>query len=168
MVPSGMANIAKPGASTAGVSPRGPPASSRIDWKASASRTLACQVMPLTCMVVLLRSGIVALDRVSGEFGEQVVEREGLVEVGGVLTRRGPLVERAVPGDLEVVAVGVGEVDGPVRAVVGQLAQGHTGVDEAGDHLGEASLDGEVQRDVMQAGMAALLRLAVLAEPGVE
>src|SRR3977135_454896 len=56
-------------------------------------------------------------------------------QVPGVVAR--PLVERAVPAQLEVVAVRVGDVDRQVRAVVGGLAQRPAGLAQAAQRIGQ-------------------------------
>src|SRR5205814_5801049 len=71
--------------------------------------------------------------------GEQVVELErGVDRRCVVVAVATPLRERPVPGELEVVAVGIAEVDGEVRAVIRELPQRDAGVDEPADDLGEA------------------------------
>ena len=84
-----------------------------------------------------------------------------------VLVER-PLLDRAVPGELEVVAVGVGEVDGLVRAVVGELAQRDAGLLQPPHRVGQARARRVVERDVVQAGDAVGLRAAARRLPRVE
>ena len=70
--------------------------------------------------------------------GEKAVEVERRVERRRVrLSEPRPLVERAIPGELEVVAVGIPEVDRYVRPVIGQLAQRHAGIAAAADRVGQ-------------------------------
>jgi len=83
--------------------------------------------------------------------------REQLVEVEPAVVRRrvvgsvaAPLVERPVPGELEIVPVGVAEVDREVGAVIGELPQRDARVDEPSDRLGELLARGEVERDVVK------------------
>src|SRR3954451_460596 len=87
MVPFGMANMAKPSVSTAGVRPSVSIMSFLVAAKGSGSSAMACQVMPVVCMVASpfglgWESGLESLDDAVGDLGEV-----GDVDVGGVVER---------------------------------------------------------------------------------
>jgi hypothetical protein len=79
-----------------------------------------------------------------------------------------PLVHRAVPRQLEVVAVGVGEVHGLVGAVIGELAQRDARRLQPAHGVGEPRPGRIVERDVVEARHAVGLRAAAGGLPGVE
>ena len=54
----------------------------------------------------------------TGDGGQQAVKIQGM-RAAGLLQWPGPQLPRAVGGQLDAVAIGVGQVDGLVRAVVG-------------------------------------------------
>ena len=84
-----------------------------------------------------------------------------------VLVER-PLGLRAVPVELEVVAVGVGDVDRLVRAVVGELAERPVDAPAGGGRVGQVGAGRVEERDVVQAGHAVGLRRAARRLPRVE
>src|SRR6516164_11543721 len=87
----------------------------------------------------------------SPAMGEQLVELEpAVVRRRVVRAVASPLLERPVPRELEVVPVRVTQVDGEMRAVIGELPQQNARVNEAADGLRELRLRGEVERDVVQ------------------
>ena len=59
----------------------------------------------------------------TGDGGQQAVKIEGMW-AAGVVQWPGPQLARAVGGQLDAVAIGVGQVDGLVRAVVGGALDG--------------------------------------------
>src|SRR4051794_23287950 len=79
-----------------------------------------------------------------------------------------PAIPGPIPREFQVVSVRVAQVDGDVRSVIGQLPQRDIGVDQTAHDLVELVLRGEVQRHVVEAGVPALLRLAVARQPRVE
>src|SRR3954454_14566818 len=79
-----------------------------------------------------------------------------------------PLLRRAVPAQLEVVAVGVGDVDRLVRAVVGRLAQRPVDRLQTPQRVGQGGAARGADGDVMQAGHAGGLRASPGGLPGVE
>ena len=79
-----------------------------------------------------------------------------------------PLGLRAVPVELEVVAVGVGDVDRLVRPVVGELAQRPVDRLQPPDRVGEVGPRRIQDRDVVQPGDAVGLRIAARRLPRVE
>jgi hypothetical protein len=94
--------------------------------------------------------------------GEQLVELEpAVVRRRVVRAVAPPLLERAVPRELEVVAVWVAQIDGEMRAVIRELPQWNACVNEAADGLRELRLRGEVERHVMQPRDAVRLRRPV-------
>src|SRR5215204_2167952 len=100
---------------------------------------------------------------------EQLVDVERGVDRGRVVrSEDGPLLERPVPRQLEIVAVRIGQVHREVGAVVGELAQRHAGVEQAPDGLRQPGLRREVQRDVVQARDAVRLRRPTRRLPRVE
>ena len=59
----------------------------------------------------------------TGDGGQQAVQIQGM-RAAGVVQWPGPQLPRAVGGQLDAVAIGVGQVDGLVRAVVGGSLDG--------------------------------------------
>ncbi len=81
---------------------------------------------------------------------EQIVQVQ-IVEDRGeptALTLR-PLIHRPVPGELEGVAVRIGQVDGLVRAVVGELPERDAGSLQPPDRVGKARARWVIQRHMM-------------------
>src|SRR5919112_159671 len=63
----------------------------------------------------------------TGDGGQQAVKMEGM-RAAGVFQRSGPQLPRAVGGQLDAVAIRVGQIDGLVRAVVGGSLDGGLGL----------------------------------------
>ena len=78
------------------------------------ARSRGSRVNELPPAIVRLAQGSL----MAGHGGEQVVQVEGL-RAAGVPQRFGPRLARTVGGQLDAVAVGIGEVDSLVLAVVG-------------------------------------------------
>src|SRR3954454_10381489 len=120
MVPSGMANMAKPSVSTAGVRPSVSIMSFLVAAKGSGSSAMACQVMPVVCMVASpfglgWESGLESLEDAVGDLGEV-----GDVDVGEVV-EDGSAHGRDVAGRTELEqlsALGWGRRPGGVRRSV--------------------------------------------------
>ena len=79
-----------------------------------------------------------------------------------------PGVERAVPHQLEIVAVGIGQVDRLVRPVVGRLADRDPGRPDPAQRVRERGARRVADGDVMQPGHAVGLRRRRRRLPGVE
>src|SRR5690348_2540644 len=100
---------------------------------------------------------------------EQIGELEGRVDRRCLVRAVArPFGERTVPRELQVVPVRVAEIDGEMRAVIGEPAKRDAGVDEPADRLGQLLARGEVERDVVEARHAVRLRRPSRRLPGVE
>src|SRR4051794_10875097 len=99
---------------------------------------------------------------------EVEVALERLAHVDLAVGAARPLVERAVPAQLEVVAVRVGDVDRLVRAVVGALAQRPVDRLQPPQRVGQPRPRRVADRDVVQARDAVGLRPAARRLPSVE
>jgi probable F420-dependent oxidoreductase len=101
--------------------------------------------------------------------GQEVVEVE-IAEDRNETAASGPrpLFDRSVPCELEVVAVGIGEIDGFVRAVIRQLPQWNARALQPPHRVSETCARGVVERDVVQSGDPIRLRPAAGRLPGVE
>src|SRR3954469_19375877 len=92
--------------------------------------------------------------RLVGDRSQQGAEVQRRRSAGVHVLVGRPAVARAVGGELEPVAVGVGQVDRLVRAVVGRAVDRRVGRDQAHRLTGELLARGIQQRDVVEAGMA--------------
>ena len=72
----------------------------------------------------------------------------------GVFQRSGPQLPRAVGGQLDTVAIGVGQVDGLVRAVVGGSLDGGLRLRKPQRRVRQLLAGGEQQRVVVEARVA--------------
>src|ERR1700688_5258406 len=102
-------------------------------------------------------------------FTQKGGEVEGIGAHGDSAVRGArPLLARAIPVELEAVAVGGGEVDRLADAVVGSALQADTRVEDPAHRRGERGLCWIADRDVIEAGVAGGRRRAAAALPGVE
>src|SRR5919107_4185997 len=100
----------------------------------------------------------------TGDGGQQAVKMEGM-RAAGVLQWPGPQLPRAVGGQLDAVAVGVGQVDGLVGAVVGGALDGGMRLRKPQRRARQLLAGVEEQRVVVEARVAPCPpRARVLAE----
>src|SRR5215207_2826204 len=89
----------------------------------------------------------------TGDGGQQAVKIEGM-RAAGVVQWPGPQLPRAVGGQLDAVAIGVGQVDGLVRAVVGGALDGGLRLRKPQRRVRQLLAGGEQKRVVVEARVA--------------
>src|ERR1041384_7650054 len=101
---------------------------------------------------------------------EQLVEIERVrhPELDAALGGVGPLLGRPVPGELEPVAVRVGEVDGDAHAVVRRALHRDPRGEHAAHRNREIAPGGVADGHVVEPGMTRRGRLGAAALPGIE
>src|SRR4051812_7756835 len=108
--------------------------------------------------------------KLGAQLGNQIVEVErGRAHLNPFAVRRHrPLLARAVPVELDPVAVGVGQVEGLADAVVGSAFERPAGLAEAAEGGGEGAAGRIADRRVEEAGAAGGRRRAAFGAPGVK
>jgi hypothetical protein len=100
---------------------------------------------------------------------EQLFEVERLGDHAELALRgAGPFGFRAVPVELDAIAVRVAEIECLADAVIGGTFERDVGTDEAAECVGELGARGIDDGEVIEAGGAGCRRGAAMALPGVE